>query len=45
MESSPNCCINFAPFQYPEKIVPLMDRNRRMGKLTPVYGDGGCLSC
>lgn len=33
-------CNNYGPFQFPEKLIPLMTRNALMGQLLPVYGDG-----
>jgi dTDP-glucose 4,6-dehydratase len=35
-----NCSNNFGPYQYPEKLIPLMILNARSGKPLPVYGDG-----
>ena len=35
-----NCSNNYGPFQYPEKLVPLMIRNAIEGKPLPIYGDG-----
>lgn len=35
-----NCSNNFGPFQFPEKLVPLMILNARDGKELPIYGDG-----
>jgi dTDP-glucose 4,6-dehydratase len=35
-----NCSNNYGPFQFPEKLIPLMILNARDGKLLPVYGDG-----
>jgi len=31
---------NFGPFQYPEKLIPLVIRNALVGEPLPVYGDG-----
>lgn len=31
---------NYGPFQYPEKLIPLMIRNALLRKPLPVYGDG-----
>ena len=31
---------NYGPFQFPEKLIPLMIRNALMGKALPIYGDG-----
>ncbi len=35
-----NCSNNFGPYQFPEKLVPLMILNAMEGKPLPVYGDG-----
>lgn len=35
-----NCSNNYGPFQFPEKLVPLMILNGLQGKPLPVYGDG-----
>ena len=35
-----NCTNNYGPFQFPEKLLPLMISNIREGKNLPVYGDG-----
>ncbi len=35
-----NCSNNYGPFQYPEKLIPLMIDNAIKGKPLPVYGDG-----
>ena len=35
-----NCSNNYGPFQFPEKLIPLMILNARDGKPLPVYGDG-----
>jgi len=35
-----NCSNNYGPFQFPEKLIPLMILNARDGKTLPVYGDG-----
>ncbi|MGH9605064.1 MAG: dTDP-glucose 4,6-dehydratase [Terracidiphilus sp.] len=35
-----NCSNNYGPFQFPEKLVPLMILNALEGKPLPVYGDG-----
>jgi len=35
-----NCTNNYGPFQFPEKLIPLMIANARAGKPLPVYGDG-----
>ena len=36
-----NCSNNYGPFQFPEKLIPLMILNALDGKPLPVYGDGG----
>lgn len=36
-----NCSNNYGPFQFPEKLIPLMVLNAQQGKPLPVYGDGG----
>jgi dTDP-glucose 4,6-dehydratase len=35
-----NCSNNYGPFQFPEKLIPLMILNARDSKPLPVYGDG-----
>ena len=35
-----NCSNNYGPFQFPEKLIPLMILNGCEGKPLPVYGDG-----
>ena len=35
-----NCSNNYGPFQFPEKLIPLMILNCLEGKPLPVYGDG-----
>jgi dTDP-glucose 4,6-dehydratase len=35
-----NCSNNYGPFQFPEKLIPLMILNALAGKSLPVYGDG-----
>ncbi|MEB3275222.1 MAG: dTDP-glucose 4,6-dehydratase [Prochlorothrix sp.] len=35
-----NCSNNYGPFQFPEKLIPLMTVNVLQGKPLPVYGDG-----
>jgi len=35
-----NCSNNYGPFQFPEKLIPLMIVNAVTGKPLPVYGDG-----
>ena len=36
-----NCSNNYGPFQFPEKLIPLMILNACEGKSLPLYGDGG----
>lgn len=36
-----NCSNNYGPYQFPEKLIPLMIKNALKGKKLPVYGDGG----
>lgn len=35
-----NCSNNYGPFQFPEKLIPLMILNISKGKNLPVYGEG-----
>jgi dTDP-glucose 4,6-dehydratase len=35
-----NCSNNYGPYQFPEKLIPLMILNCLEGKPLPVYGDG-----
>ena len=35
-----NCTNNYGPFQFPEKLIPLMILNMQQGKSLPVYGAG-----
>jgi len=35
-----NCSNNYGPYQFPEKLIPLMILNAIEGKALPVYGDG-----
>ena len=35
-----NCSNNYGPYQFPEKLIPLMIINALTGKALPVYGDG-----
>ena len=35
-----NCSNNFGPYQFPEKLIPLMILNLMEEKVLPVYGDG-----
>ncbi len=34
------CSNNYGPYQFPEKLIPLMIHNARTDKPLPVYGDG-----
>lgn len=34
------CSNNYGPYQYPEKLIPLMITNALEGKKLPLYGDG-----
>ncbi len=36
-----NCSNNYGPYQFPEKLIPLMILNAIAGRALPVYGDGG----
>ena len=36
-----NCSNNYGPYQFPEKLIPLMILNAQDGKTLPIYGDGG----
>ncbi len=36
-----NCSNNYGPYQYPEKLIPLMILNALSGKPLPIYGTGG----
>ena len=36
-----NCSNNYGPYQFPEKLIPLMILNALEGKPLPIYGDGG----
>lgn len=43
-----NCSNNYGPYQFPEKLIPLIINNALHGKKLPVYGDGkmsatGCM--
>jgi len=38
--STSNCSNNYGPYQFPEKLIPLMIVNALDGKPLPVYGDG-----
>lgn len=35
-----NCSNNYGPFQFPEKLIPLIIVNALAGKNLPIYGDG-----
>jgi dTDP-glucose 4,6-dehydratase len=35
-----NCSNNYGPYQFPEKLIPLMILNAQAGRPLPVYGDG-----
>ena len=34
------CSNNYGPYQFPEKLIPLMINNARTDKPLPVYGEG-----
>ena len=34
------CTNNYGPFQFPEKLIPLIIANAQEGKMLPIYGDG-----
>ena len=34
-----NCSNNYGPYQFPEKLIPLIIANERAGKPLPIYGD------
>lgn len=34
------CSNNYGPYQFPEKLIPLMIHNTNKDKLLPIYGDG-----
>ncbi len=36
-----NCSNNYGPYQFPEKLIPLMILNAYHGEPLPIYGDGG----
>jgi dTDP-glucose 4,6-dehydratase len=36
-----NCSNNYGPYQFPEKLIPLVIHNALAGKPLPIYGDGG----
>ncbi len=35
-----NCSNNYGPYQFPEKLIPLVIHNALKGKALPIYGDG-----
>lgn len=35
-----NCSNNYGPYQFPEKLIPLIIMNAVLGKKLPIYGDG-----
>ncbi|MCL4109487.1 UNVERIFIED_CONTAM: hypothetical protein GTU68_024384 [Idotea baltica] len=35
-----NCSNNYGPYQFPEKLIPLVSINAMAGKPLPIYGDG-----
>lgn len=35
-----NCSNNYGPYQFPEKLIPLIILNATQGKTLPIYGDG-----
>jgi dTDP-glucose 4,6-dehydratase len=35
-----NCSNNYGPYQFPEKLIPLVFHNAMTGKELPIYGDG-----
>lgn len=35
-----NCSNNYGPYQFPEKLIPLVIQNAVRGKTLPIYGDG-----
>jgi dTDP-glucose 4,6-dehydratase len=36
-----NCSNNYGPYQFPEKLIPLIILNALEGRPLPIYGDGG----
>ncbi|SCM82803.1 dTDP-glucose 4,6-dehydratase [uncultured Sporomusa sp.] len=36
-----NCSNNYGPYQFPEKLIPLMILTALKGERLPIYGDGG----
>ena len=39
--SAENCSNNYGPYQFPEKLLPLLINNCTQNLPIPVYGDGG----
>ena len=35
-----NCSNNYGPYQFPEKLIPLVIQNALLGKYLPIYGNG-----
>jgi dTDP-glucose 4,6-dehydratase len=35
-----NCCNNYGPYQFPEKLIPLVIHRALAGESLPIYGDG-----
>ena len=35
-----NCSNNYGPYQFPEKLIPLLIRRALAGESLPIYGDG-----
>lgn len=35
-----NCSNNYGPYQFPEKLIPILIMNALQGKALPIYGDG-----
>ena len=38
-----NCSNNYGPYQFPEKLIPLMIGKAQRGEALPIYGDGGTI--
>ena len=36
-----NCSNNYGPYQFPEKLIPLVIQKAQRGEPLPIYGDGG----
>ena len=36
-----NCSNNYGPYQFPDKLIPLIITNALLGREIPIYGDGG----